>query len=86
MSKKNKDPFVGYVPYGPEWQAYMMKRPKALIVEVATGIVDKRDQLLRQRDEAVRLLNEAGLFIASGPMHNWHKLTEIRTFLDTLTK
>lgn len=46
MSKKN--PFDGYEPHGPEWQAYMLKKPKALIVEVATGIADERDILLER--------------------------------------
>ena len=42
--------------------------------EVAQPIAD-------ERDEAIRLLNECALFIASGPMHNWIKLKEISVFL-----
>ena len=39
-----KDPFVGYVPHGPEWKAFMLKQPKTLIVDVASGIAEERDR------------------------------------------
>jgi hypothetical protein len=53
-----KDPFAGYVPHGPEWKAYLMKQPKALIVEVATGIADERDRLKEEKKELLEALHE----------------------------
>ena len=51
-----KDPFAGYVPYGPEWQAYMMRQPKALIVEVATGIANEMYRLKAEKKELLGFL------------------------------
>lgn len=56
MSTTKKDPFAGYVPHGPEWKAYLMKQPKALIVEVATGIADERDLLKAEKKELLAFL------------------------------
>jgi hypothetical protein len=56
MSTNKKDPFAGYVPHGPEWKAYLMKQPKALIVEVATGIADERDRLKAEKKELMEAL------------------------------
>lgn len=66
MSTK-KNLFEGYVPHGPEWKAYMMKQPKALCVEVATGIADERDKL---RDELKRSIAILQLLADNPPTHH----------------
>lgn len=63
MAKK-KDPFEGYVPGGPEWKAYMMKQPKALCIEVASGISDERNRLRQSNKAMMLLLNMVALGVA----------------------
>lgn len=63
MSDK-KDPFVGYVPNGPEWKAYMMKQTKALCIEVASGIADDRDRLRGSNKALMLLLNMVAIGVA----------------------
>ena len=60
----NKDPFAGYEPHGPEWKAYMMKQPKALILEVASGIASDRDRLRDSNKALILLLNMVAIGVA----------------------
>lgn len=82
MSTK-KDPFEGYVPHGPEWKAYMMKQPKALCIEVATGIADERDKLKAINKELLEALRNCYDVSAGVSLHQaLLKAQELCTRLD----
>ena len=60
-SVPKKSTFDGYVPYGPEWQKYMLTLPKKAIIELVAEMLTKDKARIKDLESLSKIEEGMGL-------------------------